>query len=115
MKTVKKLSALIAIPVLMLTLSGCAPQLSTAETCSQLKSLSAQYGSGGDAQIKEVAGKFDDLAAKAADSVKSQVRDMADYMRARVDNEKDTGKLSSLEKKFSSASGVISTTCNFGS
>ncbi|WP_159803307.1 hypothetical protein [Arthrobacter zhaoguopingii] len=106
-----KYAALTAVLSLLL-LTGCgAEQLSTADTCAELRAIVAGYSDDlSKGERKDLAEQMQELAKTASDPLKDEVKLVADYAAKGVDGEdelsaKESDKMDSAGEKVSEACG----------
>lgn len=109
----KKTAAAILAATALLGMTACAPQLSTSETCVEIKALTSGLNSDTSEEDRQKAiDDMKELAHRASDSLKDELADGAELAGERLKDEKDQdrAKIEELEKRIESHNR-ISETC----
>lgn len=94
----KKLAVLVAA-IGVVSLTGCTPQLSTSDTCVEVRAILANYDDDNKDDLQRVAKEMRDLSGKASDTLKDEIRAAADAAEERLKDNPDQSKLDELAAK----------------
>jgi hypothetical protein len=110
----KKLLAIaLALPCL-LVVTGCAPQLSTSETCVELRAITkGMPSSPSDEETKVALHEMEKLADRASDTLKGTIRDVAfaNLERMKPAGEQDTAKIDEAQDRIDAKKDTIEAAC----
>lgn len=111
----KKLAAIVLAASAVMAMTGCTPQLSTSETCVELRAIvSGVPSSPSEDEQKEVAAALDKLSGRASDTLKEVIRDVA-FMtgeRLKPTEEQDTAKMDEAQARVEAKNDMMKSTCN---
>lgn len=102
----------------LLVLTGCTQQLSTSETCVELKAIAALAPDGVSTVPEDIQKEFvdglDRLAARSSDTMRDVVTDMAAASRegAKPVAEQDAVKFEALQERIDRKIDMVMETCN---
>lgn len=112
----KKPAAVVFTASSLLGLVGCgAPQLSTSETCVELRVITASFSSdSSDEDRKAALDDMDKLAGRASDSLKGVISDVALANRERLKPAKDqnAAKISEAQDRIDAKSDMVKDVCD---
>ena len=112
----KKTAAVLAAAALLLT--GCTPQLSTSETCVELRAAMALAKDGVWTVPPHVQAEYlaamDKVAARSSDTLKDVIRDVteANRERAKPTREQDAAKIAAIQARIDPKSDMLIETCH---
>lgn len=95
-------------------MTGCAPQLSTSETCVELRAITSGFPSSpSDEEIKASMQEVDKLSGRASDTLKGVLKDVAfaNLERLKPAKEQDTVKIDEAQKRIDAKSDMMEATC----
>lgn len=101
--------------VAVIALSGCAPSLSTSETCVELKAIVSGYKSdNSQEEQKKVMDELKKLAGRSSETLRQEISDVAEVGAERIKDEKDQDreKISQLEERLDKAGDKMNVTCD---
>ncbi len=109
----KKTILFLIVGAFALSATGCAAQLSTAETCAQIKAgVMSGYSSNADNDQKtKLLTQIKPIEEKASDALKGPLQSIVDYLQESVKANPDSSKLSALEAKYSDAGATFGRVC----
>jgi hypothetical protein len=97
----KKLFTAVLAAATLAGVTACAPQqLSTSDTCIEVRAILANYDSdNSEDEQRTMAKELRDLSGKASDTLKEEIRDAADVTEERLKDNPDEAKLDALAAK----------------
>lgn len=102
----------------LFALSGCTPQLSTSETCVELKAAMALAKDGVWTVPPQVQAEYlaamDKVAARSSDTLKDVIRDVVDANRERAKpaQEQNAAKIAAIQARIDPKSDMLIETCD---
>ena len=113
----KNITAVLIAGGLMFVSTGCASQLSTAETCAQAKavivgaSASGSFSDMSKSDIQALVGKLRPVADRASDAVKQPLQAAVNFYAEQAKDNPDEHKLSSLRDGMQKSGSVLGQVC----
>lgn len=96
----KKLLPAMLAAACLIGLTACAQQLSTADTCVEVRAILANYDSDNtEDEQRTMAKELKDLSGKASDTLKEEISDAAEAAEERLKDNPDEAKLEALAAK----------------
>jgi hypothetical protein len=111
----KKIVAIILAASGLLAITGCTPQLSTSDTCVELRAITKGIPSSpSDEQAREALKEMEKLSGRASDTLKGVIQDVAfaNLERMKPAKEQDTAKIDEAQKRIDAKSDMMEATCD---
>jgi hypothetical protein len=108
----KKPAAIVLAATVLFALAGCAPQLSTSETCVELRAVTKTMVS--PSPSVESLDELEKLSNRASDTLKGVLGDVAFANRERLKpvQEQDRVKLNEAQKRIDAKSDMVQDVCD---
>lgn len=110
----KKFVALVLAASGLFVITGCAPQLSTSETCVELRAITkGMPESPSDEETKAALKEMEKLAGRASDTLKGTIQDVAfaNLERMKPAGEQDTAKIDEAQKRIDAKKDTMEAAC----
>lgn len=111
----KKFAAIILAVSGLLAVTGCTPQLSTSETCVELRAITkGMPSSPSDEETKAALEEMQKLSGRASDTLKGVIQDVAfaNLERLKPANGQDAAKIDEAQKRIDAKSDMMKATCD---
>lgn len=110
----KKPAAIVLAATVLLATTGCTPQLSTSETCVELRAITSRLDDVSEDERKQIIDDLDKLAGRASDTLKEVLRDLTFINREgfKSGKDQDTTKLDEAQERVQAKEDMVRSTCN---
>lgn len=95
-------------------MTGCTPQLSTSETCVELRAITkGMPDSPSDEETKAALEEMQKLAGRASDTLKGTIQDVAfaNLERMKPESEQDTTKIDEAQERIEAKADTMEAAC----
>jgi hypothetical protein len=112
--SLKKLVAIVLAASGLLAMTACTPQLSTSETCVELRAITkGMPDDPSDEETKAALKDMEKLAGRASDTLKGTIQDVAfaNLERMKPAGEQDTAKIDEAQKRIAAKADTMEAAC----